>query len=79
MKDLQQAGCRIALGTDGASSNNNLDMLEEMKIAALLAKCYADPEAGKAVDIFRMATKDGAEAFGIDAGMIEEGNWQMLC
>ena len=73
MKDLQQAGCRIALGTDGASSNNNLDMLEEMKIAALLAKCYADPEAGKAVDIFRMATKDGAEAFGIDAGMIEEG------
>ena len=42
---------------------------EEMKIAALLAKCYADPEAGKAVDIFRMATKDGAEAFGIDAGM----------
>ena len=73
MKELQKNGCRIALGTDGASSNNNLDMLEEMKLAALLAKCYADPEAGSATDVFNMATRWGAEAFGLDAGAIEEG------
>lgn len=73
MKELQKSGCRVAIGTDGASSNNNLDMLEEMKLAALLAKCYADPEAGSASDVFNMATKWGAEAFGIDAGVIAEG------
>lgn len=73
MKELQRNGCRIALGTDGASSNNNLDMLEEMKLAALLAKCYADPEAGAATDVFKMATQWGAEAFGLDAGVIAEG------
>lgn len=73
MKELQRNGCKIAIGTDGASSNNNLDMLEEMKLAALLAKCYADPEAGAAADVFNMATKWGAEAFGLDAGEIAEG------
>lgn len=73
MMELQRNGCRIALGTDGASSNNNLDMLEEMKLAALLAKCYADPEAGAATDVFKMATQWGAEAFGLDAGVIAEG------
>lgn len=73
MKELRRNGCRIALGTDGASSNNNLDMLEEMKLAALLAKCYADPEAGAATDVFKMATQWGAEAFGLDAGVIAEG------
>lgn len=71
MKDLQCSGCRLALGTDGASSNNNLDMLEEMKLAALLAKCYADPEAGSATDVFNMATD--AQIFGVDAGKIEVG------
>ncbi|MCQ2192130.1 MAG: amidohydrolase [Paludibacteraceae bacterium] len=73
MKELQKNGCCVTIGTDGASSNNNLDMLEEMKLAALLAKCYADPEAGSATDVFNMATAGGAKAFGIDAGVIEEG------
>lgn len=73
MKELQRSGCRLAIGTDGASSNNNLDMMEEMKLAALLAKCCADPEAGSAEDVFRIATAGGAEAFGIDAGIIAEG------
>ena len=73
MKEMQKNGCRIALGTDGASSNNNLDMIDEMKLAALLAKCYADSEAGAAADIFKMATQWGAEAFGLDAGVIAEG------
>lgn len=73
MKELQKNGCCVTIGTDGASSNNNLDMLEEMKLAALLAKCYADPEAGSASDVFHMATAGGAAAFGLDAGVIQEG------
>ena len=49
-------------------------MLEEMKFAALLAKQTADdPEAGKDALIFDLATRCGAEAFGIDAGVIAEG------
>ena len=67
-------GCRVTIGTDGCSSNNNLSMLEEMKFAALLAKQTADdPEAGKDALIFDLATRCGAEAFGIDAGVIAEG------
>ena len=67
-------GCRVTIGTDGCSSNNNLSMLEEMKFAALLAKQTAnDPEAGQDALIFDLATRCGAEAFGIDAGVIAEG------
>ena len=66
--------CRVTIGTDGCSSNNNLSMLEEMKFAALLAKQVTnDPEAGKDTLIFDLATRCGAEAFGIDAGVIAEG------
>ena len=73
-KLLHDAGCRIALGTDGDSSNNNLDMREEMKFAALLAKVSSgDPEILPADDALAMATRNGAEAFGIDAGVIAEG------
>ena len=73
-KMLHGAGCRITLGTDGDSSNNNLDMREEMKFAALLAKVGSgDPEQLPAGEVFDMATRAGAEAFGIDAGIIAEG------
>ena len=69
-----QAGIRIALGTDGCSSNNNLSMLEEMKFAALAAKDEAgDPTAGKAEDVFAAATVDSARAFGLEAGEIAPG------
>lgn len=67
------SGCRIALGTDGCSSNNNLDMGEEMKIAALLAKCQHTPDILPAPEVLKWATQNGAEAFGIYAGSIEEG------
>jgi len=78
------SGCRITLGTDGASSNNNLDLREEMKIAALLAKCVSaspdgvltnsgNPELLPAELVLQWATKNGAEAFGIDGGVIAEG------
>lgn len=71
--EMKKNGCTVVLGTDGASSNNNLDMLEEMKLAALLAKVNDNPEAGSATDIFDMSTRIAAQAFGIDAGEIKEG------
>lgn len=67
------SGCRITLGTDGAASNNNLDLREEMKFAALLAKVNGDPELLSANQVFEWATKNGAEAYGINAGEIKEG------
>lgn len=70
---LKAHGCRLALGTDGASSNNNLDMMDEMKAAALLAKLSYGPDKLSAAETFRMATECGAAAFGLNAGKIEEG------
>jgi len=68
-----ESGCRITLGTDGVSSNNNLDMREEMKFAALLAKLAGDASLLPAPEVFRWATKNGADFFGIDAGEIAKG------
>ena len=79
-----QSGCRITLGTDGASSNNNLDLREEMKAAALLSKCVAaspdgslvnrgNPELLPAPLVLEWGTKNGAEAFGVDGGVVSEG------
>ena len=66
-------GVTITLGTDGSASNNSLSMLEEMKVCALNAKTQAKKSgAGKVDDIFKSATFNGAQAFGIDAGIIEE-------
>ena len=70
---LIKAGCRITLGTDGASSSNNLDLREAMKFAALLAKVGGDPQLLPATQVFDWATRCGAEAFGIDGGVIAEG------
>lgn len=67
------SGARIALGTDGCSSNNNLDMREEMKFAALLAKVSGDPTLLPAETVLEWATRGGAEAFGIDGGVIAPG------
>lgn len=67
-------GIRVSLGTDGAASNNNLDMCEEMKFASLLAKMTSgDPTTLSAKETLKMATQNGAEAFGIHAGKICEG------
>ena len=69
-----EANCRVTIGTDGASSNNNLSMVEEMKFAALAAKLQsADPTAGKDEDILRCATLNGAAAAGVRAGIVEGG------
>lgn len=73
-KAAVESGCRIALGTDGAASSNNLDLGEEVKFAALSAKIQAqDPTVGSAKEVFRAATRFGAEMFGIDAGEIAVG------
>lgn len=71
---LLQSHCRIALGTDGCSSNNNLDMREEMKIAALLAKCqYGQPELLPAEQLYEMSNKVSSDTFNLNSGTIEIG------
>lgn len=72
MKAMLEAGVKVALGTDGASSNNNLDMHESMKLASLLAK-RDDPEVLPAKEALKMATRNGALAYGLDAGEIAVG------
>ena len=70
------AGVRMGLGTDGPASNNDLDMWEEMRLAALLQKIDAmDPEALPAGDVLRMATIGGATAIGLGdvTGSLEVG------
>jgi 5-methylthioadenosine/S-adenosylhomocysteine deaminase len=65
---LRRAGANICLGTDGAASNNRLDLLQEMRTAALLAKVVArDAEAMPAHAALRAATLGGAQALGLDA------------
>lgn len=64
---------KVALGTDGCSSNNNLDMREEMKIAALLAKVHFGSEVLRVDEIVNWATRNGAAAYGLDAGRISVG------
>ena len=73
-KELNKYDLSIALGTDGCASNNNLDMLEEMKIAALLQKIKNDDSTiMSANEAYKMATIDGAEIFNLDCGEIKEG------
>ena len=73
---LRKAGVNLCLGTDGAASNNRLDMLAEMRSAALLAKAVArDAEAMPAHAVLRAATLGGARALGLGSriGSIEPG------
>lgn len=73
---LLGAGAVVGLGTDGAASNNNLDLLEEMRSAALLQKvATGDPLALPSFKALRMATAEGARALGLagDTGMLKPG------
>jgi 5-methylthioadenosine/S-adenosylhomocysteine deaminase len=74
-------GVNVAIGTDGAASNNTLDMLSEMRMTALLAKgSSSDATAISASQALRMATFDGATALGLikETGSIEAGKWADL-
>jgi 5-methylthioadenosine/S-adenosylhomocysteine deaminase len=73
---LLEAGVEVAIGTDGAASNNDLDLLGEMQTAALLAKGIAgSASALPAYQALRMATLNGAKAFGMEeeTGSLEPG------
>ena len=63
---MLQAGINVGLGTDGAASNNDLDMWEEIRLAALLQKVnLMDPEVMPARAVLTMATLGGARAIGM--------------
>ncbi|MEM0215273.1 MAG: amidohydrolase [Archaeoglobaceae archaeon] len=71
--EMKKAGLNVLLGTDGAASNNSLNILREMKFSALLQKFYYGANSFKAVDAFRIATENASKAFGIKAGKLEVG------
>lgn len=75
VSEALKKGINVALGTDGASSNNNLNMWEEMNLAALIHKgARLDPLAVRAEEAFKMATVNGAKALGFNTtGQIKEG------
>ncbi len=69
---LMAAGVNVCLGTDGASSNNNLDIFEEMKMAAILQKnACSRPEAMTAKEIWTIATENAYRATGLALGLHE--------
>ena len=71
----ERNGINVALGTDGASSNNNLNMFEEMRVAALLMSGIGgDPSLVDPYKVIKMATSNGAKAMGRKAkGILKEG------
>jgi len=73
--EMLAAGINVALGSDGAASNNRLDMFAEMRLAALLAKASGDAEVLPAMQVLEMATINGARALGMDdnIGSLEHG------
>ncbi len=76
IKKLLDAGINVALGTDGASSNNNLNMFEEMHLAAMICRGNTgNADEVSAKDLFKMATVNGAKSQGrTDTGVIKKGN-----
>ncbi|MDP4096611.1 amidohydrolase [Paenibacillus sp. P96] len=74
--ELLKAGVTVSLGTDGPASNNNLDMFEEMRLAALIHKGVSgDPTAVPAAEALRMATEYGAKSIALnEVGSLAAGN-----
>lgn len=70
---LRHRGVPVVLGTDGAASNNSLDMFQSMKLASLLCKHGNGAASIKAMDVIDMATSTGYQALGINGGRLEEG------
>lgn len=73
-KSFKEKNINVCLGTDSAASNNNLDMIEEMKFSSLLQKHKEkDPTIMPVNEILEIATKNGSKALRIDSGEIKEG------
>jgi len=67
---LIEAGTNVCLGTDSASSNNNLNLFEEMKVTAIVQKnSYQNPAAFPAEQIWQIATENSYRTFGLDIGV----------
>jgi len=82
LTELLKAGINVALGTDGAAANNDLDLLAEAQTAALLAKGISgDAKAVNAWQVLDMMTINGARALGLGerTGSIEPGKQADLC
>lgn len=73
--EMLAAGCRVALGADGAPCNNRLDGFEEMRLAALVHKPRLGPEVMPALQVLELATLGGARALGLagEIGSVEVG------
>lgn len=76
IQKMMEQGVKVTIGTDGAASNNNLNMFEEMHLTAMLNKGYfRDPTAVGAYDVLHMATVNGAASQGRkDCGTIQVGS-----
>jgi 5-methylthioadenosine/S-adenosylhomocysteine deaminase len=82
VKEMLDVGVNISLGTDGAASNNSLNLFSEMNMAALIYKGnLQDSQAVSAKDVFSFVTKNAAKAVGMedDLGEIKVGKKADLC
>lgn len=79
-EEMKRRGIPVAIGTDGTSSSNDLDMYIAMRMASLLGKVWRyDPTAVSAHDIYRSATEVGYAMVGLKGGRIEEGYLADFC
>lgn len=72
--ELRDAGANVCIGTDGAASSNNVDILDHMRNSAIMQKAWRkDPTAMPLDELFACATEHGGKALGLDTGVIREG------
>jgi len=78
--EMKQRGINVCIGTDGAASSNNLDIMEAMETMALIQKGWReDPKALPLQELMDIATVNAAKALKLDAGRVEEGALADIC